>query len=59
MQIDRATLAMNDTNGQAFCPLECDGCTGICLSLYMMLTRDERDALRCAQRPDGTAVTRH
>jgi len=59
MQIDRTTLATSDTAGRPFCPLECDGCTGMCLSLYMMLTRDEREAVLRISTSNATAVTRH
>ncbi|MEM8655721.1 MAG: hypothetical protein AAGF36_13340 [Pseudomonadota bacterium] len=44
MQIERT--ALTDTSPKRpFCALECDGCTGMCLALYMMLTRDEQDEM--------------
>ena len=44
VQIDRT--AVTDTAPERpFCALECDGCTGMCLALYMMLNRDEQDEL--------------
>ena len=58
MQIDRSTFK-SASPSRAFCALECDGCTGMCLALYMMLTRDEQDAM-CRQYRQGAApVTRH
>lgn len=44
MQIDR-TAVTEDTPKRPFCALECDGCTGMCLALYMMLTQRERDEM--------------
>ncbi|MEL6464657.1 MAG: hypothetical protein AAFQ58_06780 [Pseudomonadota bacterium] len=44
MHIERK--AVGETAPQRpFCALECDGCTGMCLALYMMLNRDERDEM--------------
>lgn len=58
MQIDRSTFK-SARPSRAFCASECDGCTGMCLALYMMLTRDEQDAM-CRQYRQGAApVTRH
>ena len=31
---------------RAVCLLDCVDCTGMCLALYMMLTRDEQDEMR-------------
>ena len=59
MQIDRSTLTEGTGEQRAFCPLECEGCTGLCLSLYMMLNRDEQDEM-CRQYGRGAVpVTRH
>jgi len=59
MQINRSILSADSRRTRAFCALECDGCTGMCLSLYMMLTRDEQDEM-CRQYRRGAApVTRH
>lgn len=44
MQIDRTALTETPPQ-RPFCALECDGCTGMCLALYMMLTRDEQDEM--------------
>ncbi|MEL7132828.1 MAG: hypothetical protein AAGK77_10475 [Pseudomonadota bacterium] len=44
MHIERK--AVGETAPQRpFCALGCDGCTGMCLALYMMLNRDERDEM--------------
>ncbi|MEO0667230.1 MAG: hypothetical protein AAFZ99_04900 [Pseudomonadota bacterium] len=54
MQIKRA--ARSSRRGtRAFCVLECAGCDGMCLPLYMMLTRDEQDAM-CHQYRAGPAA---
>lgn len=45
MQIDRTALTDDAPVRRPFCALECDGCTGMCLALYMMLTRDEQDEM--------------
>lgn len=45
MQIDRTALT-GTAPKRPFCALECDGCTGLCLALYMMLNRDEQDEMR-------------
>lgn len=58
MQIDRSSLKPT-AQSRAFCALECDGCTGLCFPLYMMLTRDEQDAMCRAYRHGVTPVTRH
>lgn len=44
MQIDRRTMN-SDRRSRAFCALGCEGCEGMCLPLYMMLTREEQDAM--------------
>lgn len=44
MQIKRAATS-NRRSTRAFCVLECAGCDGMCLPLYMMLTRDEQHAM--------------
>ena len=59
MQINRSTLSPNPRQSHAFCALECDGCTGMCLSLYMMLTRDEQEEMCRQYRLAGKPVTRH
>ncbi|WP_299371045.1 hypothetical protein [uncultured Tateyamaria sp.] len=59
MRIDRTTLRNDAKPGRAFCLLDCDGCTGMCLSLYMMLTRDEQDEMVRAYKAGDMAVTRH
>ncbi|WP_299693956.1 hypothetical protein [uncultured Tateyamaria sp.] len=57
MQIDRK--ALTDTARQhPFCALECDGCTGMCLALYMMLTRDEQDEM-CRRYKAGPSARLH
>ena len=58
MQINRSTLKSSQQS-RAFCVLDCDGCTGMCLSLYMMLTRDEQDAMCRQYRQGADPVTRH
>ena len=58
MQISRSTLKIASPS-RAFCALECDGCTGMCLALYMMLTRDEQDAMCRQYRQGAGPVTRH
>jgi hypothetical protein len=45
MQIERATLPAERRPTRAFCALECDGCSGMCLAFYMMLTRAEQDEI--------------
>ena len=48
MQIDRnvhTPQTLLGKSGAAYCALECVNCTGICLSVYYMLTPDERLAL--------------
>lgn len=48
MLIDRHIVQMEYHDGatqQAFCPLECKGCRGLCLAVYMMLTRDEQEEM--------------
>ena len=54
MQIDRNAQARRPEN-RAFCPLECTDCTGMCLALYMMLTRDEQDEM-CRRHKVGASV---
>lgn len=44
MKIDRRTMN-SDRRSRAFCALGCEGCEGLCLPLYMMLTREEQDAM--------------
>ena len=44
MQIERNAVSPTRPN-RAFCALECTNCTGMCLPLYMMLTRDEQDEM--------------
>ena len=44
MQVQR-TVVEAPPPQRAFCALECKGCTGMCFALYMMLTREEQDAM--------------
>lgn len=58
MQIDRTTVSKPKTQYTArtpSCPLECKDCTGLCLSVYMMLTPQEQDAVYHLSRVDGAA----
>lgn len=55
MQIDRE-IRKAAAQSTAFCVLECGGCTGMCLALYMMLTRDEQDAMRRRFKAGASAV---
>ena len=54
MQIKRAATS-NRRSTRAFCVLECAGCDGMCLTLYMMLTRDEQAAM-CPHHRAGPAA---
>ena len=48
MQIERTVHQSSSplgATGKAYCALECKNCSGICLSVYFMLTPDERDAV--------------
>ncbi len=58
MQIDRTAVSRR-TPDRAFCVFACDGCAGICLPLYMMLNRDEQDALCRQFRQGATPATWH
>ena len=49
MHIERTGIE-SDTRSSAakakpYCPLECENCTGICLSVLYLLSPDERTAL--------------
>ncbi|WP_299722712.1 hypothetical protein [uncultured Tateyamaria sp.] len=59
MQINRSTLSTDTTPTRAFCPLECEECRGMCLPLYMMLTRDEQDEMCRRYGLGAQPVTRH
>lgn len=59
MQIKRTTLPGAARYGRAFCALECDGCTGMCLPLFMMLTRDEQEEMCRRYRLGETPGARH
>lgn len=54
MQIDRHAQT-RPTMRRAFCPLECTDCRGMCLALYLMLTRDEQDEM-CRRQKTGAVV---
>ena len=47
MQMTSPTVDIAPT-ARASCALDCEACSGVCLPLYMMLTRAEQDALRRA-----------
>lgn len=56
MQIDRSTLppaAGATPTRRPSCPLECTDCTGLCLSVYMMLTPQEKHAVYQRARIDS------
>lgn len=57
MQIDRTAVTPTIPN-HAFCALECTDCTGMCLALYMMLTRDEQDEM-CQRYKVGQTARVH
>ena len=59
MQIERSTVTTGKGADRPFCVLECDGCSGMCLALYMMLTRDEQDAMCRSYKAGAVPVTRH
>lgn len=58
MQIERSAMTPSSIlgeTGKAYCALECDNCSGICLAVYFMLTPDERTAV-CGAVPNGFAA---
>ncbi|WP_299613052.1 hypothetical protein [uncultured Tateyamaria sp.] len=57
MQIERTALT-DAASKRPFCALECDGCTGMCLALYMMLNRNEQDEM-CRRYKARTAPRVH
>ena len=57
MQIDRNPLT-GARRGRPFCVLACDGCTGLCGPLYMMLNRDEQDKM-CSRYKAGPFARMH
>lgn len=59
MQIERSTVTTESGAKRPFCVLECDGCDGMCLALYMMLTRDEQDEMCRQYKAGALPVTRH
>ncbi|MEX0369364.1 MAG: hypothetical protein AB3N09_01945 [Tateyamaria sp.] len=57
MQVDR-TVVTDVPPKRPFCALECEGCTGMCLALYMMLNRDEQDEM-CRRYKAGETAHVH
>ncbi|MBY5934596.1 MULTISPECIES: hypothetical protein [Tateyamaria] len=58
MQVQR-TVVETPPPQRAFCALECKGCTGMCFALYMMLTREEQDAMSERYMSGNSAETCH
>ncbi|MEL6451658.1 MAG: hypothetical protein AAFQ19_10380 [Pseudomonadota bacterium] len=59
MQIDRSTHVTDRAAPRAFCALACDGCTGMCLALYMMLARDEQEEMARLYKAGTPSPLRH